>query len=51
MARLASSALALVAALLVVGWRALRPSTRSEAWDGFGALCGVAPDRHRFCTC
>ena len=34
--------LAVVAALLVVGWRALRPSTRPEAWDGFGALCGVA---------
>ena len=34
-------ALAVLAALLVVGWRALRPSTRSEAWDGFGALCGV----------
>jgi len=34
--------LALVAALLVVAWRALRPSTRRHAWDGFGSLCGVA---------
>ncbi len=34
--------LALVAALLVVGWRALRPSTRSAAWHRFGSLCGVA---------
>jgi membrane-bound metal-dependent hydrolase YbcI (DUF457 family) len=34
--------LAVVAALLVVGWRFLRPSTRPEAWHRFRALCGVA---------
>lgn len=33
--------LGLVAALLVVAWRALRASTRRSAWDGFGTLCGV----------
>jgi membrane-bound metal-dependent hydrolase YbcI (DUF457 family) len=33
---------AVLAALLVVGWRALRPSTRRGAWDGFVPLCGVA---------
>jgi membrane-bound metal-dependent hydrolase YbcI (DUF457 family) len=34
-------ALAVLAALLVVGWRALRPLSRAHAWKGFGALCRV----------
>jgi membrane-bound metal-dependent hydrolase YbcI (DUF457 family) len=35
-------ALGLLAALLVVGWRVVRPSTRAGAWTGFGTLVGVA---------
>jgi membrane-bound metal-dependent hydrolase YbcI (DUF457 family) len=35
-------ALAVVSALLVVGWRWLRTSTRPGAWQGFRTLCSVA---------
>ncbi len=35
-------ALALLAVLLVVGWRRLRRSTRRDAWQRVGPLCGVA---------
>ena len=47
-------ALALVSALLVVGWRALRPSTRPEAWQGFGRCAAWrwrAPLLHVRWTC